>query len=352
MSEERRLLEEAVDKLFTAQLTQRVIDDAEAGQFAGALWAALTETGLTYALAPEQFGGSGLNWHQAGVLLQALGYHAAPVPLAETLLASWLAGQADMALPDGIVTVLDASAPNAKLSLTKSGTRWRLNGEAGAVPWASTAQAVLVGLPDDRGLILASVKTDSAKVTRGVNLAGEPRDRVSFEAAVPEAVVHTDFEPDTMTLYGALVRAGAMAGALSRALEMSTRYVGERVQFGRPLGKFQAIQQQLAELACEAAAVRRATDVAFDAADGDDPVVAIASAKVRAGDATTKGAGIAHAVHGAIGFTTEYALNRFTRRLWAWRGEFGPERDWAIRLGRLVLTGGGDALWPRLTDNA
>ena len=79
------------------------------------------------------------------------------------------------------------------------------------------------------------------------------------------------------------------------------------------------------------------------------PAFEVAAAKVRAGEAAGAGAAIAHAVHGAIGFTYEHSLHFATRRLWSWRAEFGSESRWAATLGRAVLARGADALWPDLT---
>ena len=74
----------------------------------------------------------------------------------------------------------------------------------------------------------------------------------------------------------------------------------------------------------------------------------VASAKIRVGEAATEGAGIAHQVLGAIGFTQEHTLHRFTRRLWAWRDDFGSESAWAVKLGQVVAAKGADGLWPML----
>ena len=87
---------------------------------------------------------------------------------------------------------------------------------------------------------------------------------------------------------------------------------------------------------------------------GDDvagEVVAsqVAIAKVRVGEAAGAGAAIAHQVHGAMGFTYEHTLHHSTRRLWAWREEFGNETLWAERLGGMVAARGADELWPFVT---
>jgi len=75
----------------------------------------------------------------------------------------------------------------------------------------------------------------------------------------------------------------------------------------------------------------------------------VAVAKVRVGEAAGNGAAIAHQVHGAMGFTYEHSLHHSTRRLWAWREEFGNEAVWAARLGRMVAERGADGLWPFIT---
>jgi acyl-CoA dehydrogenase len=150
------------------------------------------------------------------------------------------------------------------------------------------------------------------------------------------------------------MRSLQMAGALEAILDMSVTYANERVAFERPIGKFQAIQHNLARLAGEVAASVAASGSAADAIAnasapaGEAIILEVASAKIRVGEAAAEGAAIAHQVHGAIGFTREHTLHRFTRRLWAWRDDFGSESFWAVRLGTLVASKGADDLWPML----
>ena len=119
------------------------------------------------------------------------------------------------------------------------------------------------------------------------------------------------------------------------------------MQFGKPIGRLQAVQQQIAMLAGQAAAADAAAGAAAEALTDGVDVLAVAAAKVRAGEAAGIGAGIAHQVHGAIGFTEEYALQRLTRRLWAWRDAWGTEAEWSLLLGRRLAAAGGDGLWGR-----
>lgn len=150
---------------------------------------------------------------------------------------------------------------------------------------------------------------------------------------------------------------GLMAGAMGRALALSIEHVNTRQQFGRPLGKFQAVQQSLAVLACEVAAVDAAaaamaarldaTGIDAEAADFE-----IAAAKLRANRAVGVVTALAHQVHGAIGFTAEYDLHRATVPLMRWRSEHGNDSFWAAKLGRQVAGAGGRGLWESLTARA
>jgi alkylation response protein AidB-like acyl-CoA dehydrogenase len=141
-----------------------------------------------------------------------------------------------------------------------------------------------------------------------------------------------------------------MAGALERSLELSVQYAQQRAQFGRKIGQFQAIQQELARFGGETAvAIAAALSAAGVMERGGDALLAVASAKIRTADAAREGALIAHQVHGAIGVTNEYALHHATLRLWAWREEFGNEAQWAMRLGARTQQHGPDPFWSDLT---
>jgi acyl-CoA dehydrogenase len=156
-----------------------------------------------------------------------------------------------------------------------------------------------------------------------------------------------------LVTFGAAVRLQQMAGALEKILEQSVQYALDRSQFGRPIAKFQAVQHNLATFAGEVAAASAAADAAAEACSGEDIAVGeVAIAKVRAGEAAGTGAAIAHQVHGAMGFTYEHSLHHATRRLWAWREEFGNEAVWARRLGRMVAAHGADGLWPFITQGS
>jgi len=347
-NELRALLGDTVTRLFTDLCTKELIESAEKGAWPDKLWRALEEGGLTLPLVPEARGGAGGVWRDAHVVVRAAGRHAAPVPLAETIVASGVLAGAGLDVPLGALTLAPVHR-DERLTLARGGGAWRVRGTASRVPWGgAAAHVVIVAEADDRAMV-ALAPREAARVSPDRNLALEPRDTLAFDDAPVIAAAPVAANAAAVVVHGALVRAAQMAGALDSLLEQSVRYATERRQFGRPIGNFQAIQHQLAVLAGHAAAAGIAAEHAFAAAEAGDPTLEVAVAKIRAGEAAGIAAAIAHQVHGAIGFTYEHSLHFATRRLWSWRAEFGSESYWAEELGRRVTSRGADRLWPDLT---
>ncbi|WP_377267487.1 acyl-CoA dehydrogenase family protein [Peterkaempfera sp. SMS 1(5)a] len=298
------------------------------------LWEELEEAGLTAIGIPEEAGGSGGDAEQAAVVLRAAAYHAAETPLAETL---WLAGPllaaAGLLVPAGRLTA--AESHDGELTLERDGAGWRLDGTLKRVPWARDAQRIAV-VVDGR---LCSVAPAAATLVHHHNLAGEPRDDVSFAGVglAADQVAELPQGP-TLRLRGALARSIQLAGAAQRALEHSLRYAGERRQFGRPIAAFQAMQQYLAQIAGEVAILELSTRsaVAALADPGADLTATVAAVRANACRAAGVVAELSHQVHGAIGTTHEHDLRRSTLRLWSWREEYGNENQWAGALGLLA----------------
>ena len=339
------LLERSAERLFADHATPALLAAAERGIFARPAWDAIEDAGLSRALVPEDAGGFGLDPAAALNLLRIAGAHALPLPLAETMLAGWMLAAAGLPVPDGPLSV----ALDADLALTPTAAGLRLTGTARRVPWGRDVAAVAALLPDP--LRIALVPAGTWRVVHGRNIAREPRDDLAFDQILdPAAVARPDgFDPAAPRALGAVMRSLQMAGALARLVAMTTEYAGTRVQFGRAIGKFQAVQQNIAVLAAASAAAGAAAGAGAAAfAEGGRPLL-IAAAKIRAGEAAGLGAGIAHQVHGAIGFTQEHGLHFLTRRLWSWRDEFGSETEWSLLLGRHLLAAGPERLWPELT---
>lgn len=353
MSETRTLLAETCTRLFTDLVTPDSLREAEAGEWPGDLWSALEQNGLTRALVPEDQGGAGLSWLDASAILFAAGYHAAPVPLAETIVASWLLAQAGMEIPEGALSLVPE---DNTLNLVGGDGAWRVSGQIDNVPWGESVAHILAVAENDEKKQFILLGKDSVSVTQDRNMGRDPRAGIRISDVTPVAVTEV---PNTqvaelLRVFGALARSVQMAGAIAAVLDLCVQYAGDREQFGRPLAKFQAIQHQLAILATEAAAAQIAAQFACRAVDvtplASFAVNEIATAKIRAGEAAGKAAAIGHQVHGAIGFTDEHRLHYLTRRLWSWRSEFGAESFWAAQLGEFITTWGADKLWPYITS--
>lgn len=344
-------LADSAERLFATNTGKAVIRSAEDGAFPHALWAAVTEAGFTAALLPEHAGGFGATAAEAMSLLRIAAAHAAPIPLAETMLAGWLLAQAGLPVPEGALTLAPVRTKDT-LSLRRTEDGWRLVGTAARIPWARDAAGIVVLAAGPDGPAVALLRAGSFTVQHDRNLAGEPRDTITVDTAVSAdatAPAPPGFGPAQLRAAGAVLRTVQIAGALSRALALSVQYAQTRVQFGRPIGKFQAIQHNLAIMAGHAAAAIAAADMAAEALEqGLDPLL-VGAAKARAGEAASIAAGLAHQSHGAIGFTQEYELHFATRRLWSWRDEFGNEAEWNGIVGRAALAAGPDGLWPMLT---
>ena len=349
------LIVDTTDRMLGELCGPEVVTAAEDGTWPAALWDALEESALTRAWIPEALGGPGTSLADGFAIVRLAGTHAVPAPLAETLLAGWLASDAGLEVPRGPLTV---ASGHGSSSIRLAGGA--LSGSAKRVPFARVCGHLMVvferGEDGEAGQGVAIVERGACAVEPGTSLAGDPSDTVFFDAVVPivrsapAAVNHAQ----RLRRMGAAMRAEQMAGALEGCLGQSLQYAADRRQFGRPIAKFQAIQHSLAVLAGEVAAATTSADAAASAIarhgiDDDRTLVAVATAKIRGGQAAGAGASIAHQVHGAMGFTREYSLQHRTRRLWAWRDEFDPETVWAIELGRHVAQRGGDALWATVT---
>lgn len=338
MSQDNDLFADAARQVLADQCTTQVVRAIESGGRAAPaaqqLWAQLEATGLADALLPEDDGGAGLGLTQVFGVLEQCGAHALPLPLGETMVARALLAQAGVARPAGTVTLARGQRlPDGGLRcalvrggqvadhvLVQAGSGWHLLAVAGA-------QAGSL----DAALAWSAAQMQAAPVV-----------------AVPAAL-------DARTLQAAVV-APQMAGALTQVFQRTLQYANERQQFGRPIGKFQAIQHQLAVMSEHVFAARMAAQLGCSAEPGDNGVqpdrLRVATAKARCSEAALAVSELAHSIHGAIGFTAEYDLQLFTRRLHAWRQTAGSESYWHDVAGEALLQHQGMALdmVRRITD--
>ncbi|MEI4484881.1 acyl-CoA dehydrogenase family protein [Frigidibacter sp. MR17.14] len=308
MSETARLLDDTLDRLLSRRLA-----DPQARADAGLparLVAEIEDSGLPLLLRPEAAGGFGGRIADAAVLAWRAGWHAAPVPVVEMLLAP-------LAEHDGPVRLLQGQPPVG--------------------PQAAGAAALVVG---PEGLApaggLSAFMPLSRREGARAGASGVPRD-----PALAGRILR----------WGALLTAAEMIGVMARVLEISLDYANTRSQFGRPLGRFQAVQHRMAQAAGELALTEAALALAL--ADEDRPGgpdgLHWRAAKAQAGTAATRIATSAHQVMGAIGFTEDHVLGLYTRRLWDARDDWGRQADCEEALGRRACAD-PRGLWSHLVD--
>ncbi len=298
-------------RMLDAAATPAVVRAIEHGGSVDALWQEIAESGFLDALVAEEHGGAGLSLADIEPLIEALGARAVPLPVAETMVARALLASAGVAAPEGpIVLVTSLAQP---------------------VPCGLVAHAALVDCGDALMLCeMAALVPQPTGVTNALaaRLSGTPDGiRLPRPASGLRAI-------------GAVLRAALIAGAAAQLCDVTTAYASERVQFGKPIGRQQSLQQMLALMAEDMIACRIAAQMG--ASRGlDVPIATAATAKSTASAAAPRIAATAHAVHGAIGISEEYDLQLLTRRLHEWRMADGSEGYWSQVLGQQRL--GSDA---------
>lgn len=323
---------DALERMLADAPLEAIDRDGGTGAEADALWGTLEANGFTLLAASEEHGGFGGSIADAAVLAQLSARHAVAQPLADTMLVAGVLSRAGLSVPPGKLVLADALEPDAPIPhATQADAALLLEGaELRLAPLAEAALAPL-SRAEDGAAALSQVPEGS--------LASGP---------APNWLTPLD-----LTALGALVRAAQMAGAMQAVLDLTLSYTQEREQFGRPLAKFQAIQHHLSDIACETAASIAAVELASDALRSapelpETVIEEIAIAKIRCGEAASRVAAASHQAHGAMGFTREYKLGRFTRRLWQWQDDFGSDAEWSTWLGSRVLADAKPALWPRI----
>jgi len=342
------MIAESVNRMFSERLNRQRLSESEAGVWAGDLWQLIEDSGLCGLLSSEAGDGESA-WQNAYPVFHAIGFHQLPLPLAETIVANALLELAGLGQQTGTIALIEQAG---QLELRREGERLFVNGSARSVPWARVAGNILVSGYAEGMFVLGLVQAaaEGVKISPADSIAGEARDTVSFEnTPCSRYAVAEGLAGAAVTRMCALARAAQMVGAAESVLQQSIQYANDRVQFGKPIGKYQAIQQALAVLAGEIACARTATLSACRTTAIVPSEFDVAVAKIRAGQMAAAATSIGHEVHGAFGYTHEHTLHFATRRLWAWRAEYGGESSWAAPLGREAIQRGGGAFWSMLT---
>jgi acyl-CoA dehydrogenase len=350
VAESDHIVADAAEKIFADLADPQTVNSAKDDSWKSKLWSALEDNGLTLPWVPEKHGGSGASLADGFEVLTAAGKFALSLPLAETMLAGWLLSQGDIASPTGPMSVAPVH-PKDKITLGTDGT---LSGRARTIPFAREATHFAVLAHGSMGISIALARASDVRRDEDVNLAGEPLDGLILDKVVPEKIgaAPQGFDQTSLMLIGCVVRSLQISGALQTMLARTVAYANERTAFERKISRFQAVQHNLAKLAGEVAAATAAAGSAADTLAGAPPwdddatYLEATAAKIRCAEAAGTGSAIAHQVHGAIGFSEEHVLHRFSLRALGWRDDFGNESHWAVELGNRIGARGADHLWP------
>lgn len=343
------ILTDTATKMFKSRCTKELINEAEQGIFPIQLWNEVEEMGMTTMGIPEEVGGTGFSYKDALNILRIAGKYSAPIPLAETLISNWLLHEKEIIIEDS-PKVIALPNKNELVEFIEDKDHWSINGQVKNVPFAKfSSKIVVIGSTVNNQQIMGIVDRNQVLINEGKNLAGDAEDTVVFDnISIPKDSAKSIPIETIRKVYNqlALTRIVLMSGALERVLELTVQHAKEREQFGRAIGKFQAVKQQLAVLAGQVSSGRTASDYVIEAiSNGNNFEQEVAIGKIKLGESVSVAVPIAHQVHAAIGFTYEHPLHHSTRRLWTWRDEYGNENKWAKELGNFILNKTSKPVW-------
>lgn len=295
------------------------------------IWSGVARLGFTLVGVAEEYGGSGGTLRDTLTVVRSIAQHAIPLPLAETALAGWLLSRAGASVPEHPLSIAPGLHPDDEFRLSEG----KASGVLHDVPWGSRVGGVVALALHNQGTELVVIDPKRCEVKRGSDLAGQSRDALTLDE-VPVEILTSTVDFDEFHWRAALLRAAQITGALAAVDGLTRRYTGERVQFGKPIAAFQAVQQHIVTIAQAAELTAMSLWRACWAAEVASGSFEVCAAKLVANESARVAIRASHQAHGAIGMTREYPLHRFTRRLNVWRHEFGTEAQLAAHLGAAV----------------
>ena len=345
MSELKDMIYDGTHRLFDDFLSWDELKKYENQIWHKELWNEFQKLGFTNIFNSDDQGGIDARWTDAHIILKASGYHGVPLPIGESIASNWFASRNGMTLPDGHWAIT-----SGEIEIDEQLNRVQF--KELDVAWGRFAKQLLH--IDQKRITLIELD-EEITIEKKVNLANEPRDKISGQGKVIESV-ETNLTIKPLHWIGSLVRSCQIAGGTGQALDLSLRYSKDREQFGRSLSKFQTIQNYLSDLAGLAAAldaisIAAANDLDLNGlSETSRAKITLAAAKCRTSEGVERVTRLSHQIHGAIGFTYEYGLHFYTKRLWSWRDEYGSALEWGNFLGDIALNDTKENIWPLVTN--
>lgn len=316
-------------------------------------WERLADLGLHRLGVDPAAGGSGGDLSDLAVVIRELAARAVSLPVAEMAVAGSLCRSVGWHLRSGLTVVAGLRPPGAP---ARAQVQCLPSLVLGPVPWARFADQIMVLSDNAAAPAVALLDPAQYTVTAGANLAGEPRDEVTFTTSLPPSAWQPVPAGHVRHLFqfALTLQLIAVEGAVNAMRTASRRHAAGRVQFGRPLSSLPAVQDLLARLAAMAETVHAAAQGAMRVLDETAPDSAswqVIAAKLVSDEAAGRACSLAHQLHGAIGLTAEHHLQLLTRRLWSWRDELSSAADAASSIGTTLASTGARDLWPFLAGN-
>ncbi|MCX2730420.1 acyl-CoA/acyl-ACP dehydrogenase [Saccharopolyspora sp. NFXS83] len=331
-------LAELTRDIVTDHVTADRLRDVESGpdRFDRALWTELGKAGVLDAALPEALGGGGCGLPEQCAVLVELGRAVTPVPYLPSLVTGasavvrfgdarqherWArpAGDGEIVLTAAFAEGADPAPAAPSTTAERDGAKWRVNGVKVAVPAGAVADFFLVpaSTPHGRRVFVVAADDGGVAVRRQQIVDGDSEAwlELSGVGLDDDRLLGGDEAADVadwLEARGTLGLCAEQLGVLERALELTAEYAGERTQFDRPIGTFQAVSQRLADAYIDVEAVRLTMwQAAWRAAEGLRCDAEVATAKFWAAEAGHRVAHTAVHVHGGVGIDLEHHLHRY-----------------------------------------
>ena len=353
LSESQEFLKDSARKFFAGECPSaemRRLMETESG-YDAALWSKLTDQGYTGIIFPEEYGGVGLGKVELMLLMEEAGRALLTGPffstvvLAGTVLdaVSTPANKEKYLAPicrgevRATVAILEAGASWNPRDIQVSATNGHLSGEKFFVSDAAIADFIIVVARN--GVFVVDPKARGLKISpmSGMDLTRKLY-VVEFSNTPAEEIGSTKNLPQAFNIAAAAL-AAELVGGMQRTLEITVEYAKTRKQFGKPIGMFQAVQHQCADMYLETESSRSAVYYAGWALEENSPdaATAVSIAKMYASDAgrTVGNRGIQ--IHGGMGFTWENDVHLYYRRAKASETAFGDATFHRERIASMVI---------------
>lgn len=341
MSEMKDMILDVAERMLSDHVTKDVVDILEDGNWDQKTWSLFQENGMVAVAISEENGGAGGDLEDLLNLVRLTGKYAAPIPFAETTFANYMLETAKLFTVENVATY----ALQEGLTVENDS----VSGTLENVPWARHANYLAAFVQSNQGVHVALIDLAQATIEHSTNLASEPRDTVKLnnaKASLSDPL--TDEQILHLKSIETAFQIALMTGAIEKANNLSVQYSKEREQFGRPIHRFQLVQQQIVQLAGETAIALAAFNNVCAAILEEDYFQEIAYARIRFEDAISTITAVSHQLHAAIGTTHEHALHQYTRRLWSWRDEGTNSEFWSEQIADYLMAH-DDNLWAFLT---